>query len=216
MSFKSLFEALEDAGDSRLGFGILILIWIWSLVFDTPIFQNSAPYLDFEGAKNIHVLQVMIWIFGGCWWVLTGGLHPDIDLNMFIGLWLNHNPNFCSLSSFLRCKEHPCPLSPDMGLWRMLEVSYWGLVSWSLFRYNHWSLIYQWSQFWPSTLILKVQRTSMSFKSPFVALEDAGGPWLGFDTLILILIWSLVFDMPMIPFLALYLDFKGAKNIHVL
>ena len=38
MSFKSSFRALEDAGGSRLEFGILILIWIWSLVFDTPLF----------------------------------------------------------------------------------------------------------------------------------------------------------------------------------
>ena len=36
--------------------GILIFIWIWSLVFDTPMFQILALYLDLEGAKNIHVL----------------------------------------------------------------------------------------------------------------------------------------------------------------
>ena len=56
MFFKSSFEALEDAGISRLGFGILILIWIWPLVFDIPITQSLALYLDFEGANNIHVL----------------------------------------------------------------------------------------------------------------------------------------------------------------
>ena len=56
MFFKSLFGALEDDGGSCLEFGILILIWIWSLVFDTPMFQILALYLDFEGAKNIHVL----------------------------------------------------------------------------------------------------------------------------------------------------------------
>ena len=38
-----------------LGFGILILIWIWSPVFDTPMIRFSALYLDFEGAKTIHV-----------------------------------------------------------------------------------------------------------------------------------------------------------------
>ena len=43
------------AGGSGLGFGILILIQIWSLVFDTPIFQILALYVDFECAKNIHV-----------------------------------------------------------------------------------------------------------------------------------------------------------------
>ena len=48
------------------GFAILKLIWIWSPVFDTPMFQILALYLDFEGAKNINVLQVIIYGFGGC------------------------------------------------------------------------------------------------------------------------------------------------------
>ena len=55
MSFKSLLWDLEDTEGSQLGFGILILIWIWSLVFDIPMIQILALYLDFEGAKNIHV-----------------------------------------------------------------------------------------------------------------------------------------------------------------
>ena len=37
-----------------------IMIWIWSQVFDIPMFQILALYLDFEGAKNIYVLLVMI------------------------------------------------------------------------------------------------------------------------------------------------------------
>ena len=56
MSFKSSFWALEDAEGSWLGFGILIMIWILLLVFETVMFLILAPYLDFEGAKNIHVL----------------------------------------------------------------------------------------------------------------------------------------------------------------
>ena len=40
----------------RLGFGILILIWKWSLVFDTPMIQILALHLDLEGEKNINVL----------------------------------------------------------------------------------------------------------------------------------------------------------------
>ena len=39
----------------------LILIYIWSLVFNIPMFQILAFYLDFEVVKNIHVLQVLIW-----------------------------------------------------------------------------------------------------------------------------------------------------------
>merc|ERR1712082_467885 len=76
---KSSFGALEDAGGSSLGFGILILIWIWSLVFDIPMIQILALYLDFESAKNIHVVRVLIWGFGGRWRFLTGILHLDLD-----------------------------------------------------------------------------------------------------------------------------------------
>ena len=61
MSLKILFGALEDVGDSLLGFVILILIWICSLTL----------YLDFGGAKNINVLPVLIWGFGGCWTFLN-------------------------------------------------------------------------------------------------------------------------------------------------
>ena len=86
MSFKSSCGALEDAGGSLLRFGILILIWIWSLVFDIPKIPILALYLDFEGVKNIHVLQVLIWGFGGCWKFLTGVRHLDIDLDMVTGL----------------------------------------------------------------------------------------------------------------------------------
>ena len=48
-----------------------------------------------------------------------------------------HVPNFGYLSWFWKCKEHPCPLSPDLGLWRMLEVPDWGLASWYWFGYSH-------------------------------------------------------------------------------
>ena len=44
---------LEDADR---GFGILIMILIWSLVFETTMIQILDLYLEFEGAKNIHVL----------------------------------------------------------------------------------------------------------------------------------------------------------------
>ena len=45
-----------------------------------------ALYFNFEGGKNIHVLQVLIWGFGGCWRVLTGGWLLDYDFDMVIGL----------------------------------------------------------------------------------------------------------------------------------
>ena len=78
-----------------------------------------ALYLDFESAKNIHVILVLIWGFGGGWRFLTGVWHLDLDFDKATGLWLTHVLNF--------------------------------------------------------SLILKVQKTSMSFKSSFGDLEDAEG-----------------------------------------
>ena len=87
----------------------------------------------------------------------------------------------------LKMQRTSCPLSPHLGLWRMLEVPESGLASWSWFRYGHYSLIYPWLEFWLSILILNVQRTSMSLKFSFGALEGARGSWPGFG--ILIMIW---------------------------
>merc|ERR1711954_344761 len=83
----------------------MLFTGVWNLEFDldmvtglcTLIFRILALYFDFEGAKIIHVLQVLIWDFGGCWRYLTGVLHPDIDLDMGTGLWYNHIPKFDSL-----------------------------------------------------------------------------------------------------------------------
>ena len=127
-----------------------------------------------------------------------------------------YQSNFGSLSWFRRCKKHPCPLSHHLGIWRMLEVPDWGLVSWYWFGYGHWSFLHPYSEFWLSSLISKVQRTSMSFKSWFGLLEDAGGSLLGSGSLFLIWIWSLVFYTPMFQIFALYPDFEGSKNMNVL
>ena len=58
------------------------MIWIWSIVIDTPLVQILAPYLDFEGAKTLYVLQVLILECGGHWRFLTGvwDLYLDLDL----------------------------------------------------------------------------------------------------------------------------------------
>ena len=44
------------------------------------MFPILSLYLDFEGAKNIHVLYVLIWGFGACWRFLIGVWHLDLDL----------------------------------------------------------------------------------------------------------------------------------------
>ena len=41
-----------------------------------------AYYLGFEGAKILHVIQVLILGFGGCWRFLTRVWHLDLDLDM--------------------------------------------------------------------------------------------------------------------------------------
>ena len=43
--------------------------------------QIWALYLYFDGAKNIHVLEVLIQGFEGCWRYLTGVWHLDLDLD---------------------------------------------------------------------------------------------------------------------------------------
>ena len=125
MSFKSSFLDLEDAGGSWLGFGIFILIWIWSLALKTNIIQIWALYLDFEGTKTINVLEVLIWGFEGSRMFLTGVWYLYHDSDMATGLWYSHDPNFGPLSWIWRCKEHKCPLNPHSGIWRMLEVPDW-------------------------------------------------------------------------------------------
>ena len=45
-----------------------------------------ALYLNFEGAKNSHVLQVLMWTFGGHWRVLTGVWHLGLKLDRVTSL----------------------------------------------------------------------------------------------------------------------------------
>ena len=211
----SWFGALEDAEGSWLGFDIWILIWIWSLVFGGPVFWILALYLDFEFAKNIHVLKILIWEFGGHWRFLTGVWNLDLDLDMVPGLWYTHVSSFGSLSWFWRCREQPCLLHTDLGLQRMLEAPDWGLGFLSWYQHSLWSLGDICSKL-ALYLDLEGAKNIQVLKVLNEALENARGSWLGFNNLIFIFIWSLVFGTPIFQILALYFDFKGAKNIHVL
>ena len=56
--------------------------------------QILALYGDFEGAKNIHVLKVIIWSFGGHWRFLTGVWQLDLDYDMVTYLMYNIVPKF--------------------------------------------------------------------------------------------------------------------------
>ena len=79
-------------------------VWYLDLYLDIvtvsvrSMLKILAPYVDFKGAKNTHVLKVLIWGFGGCWRFLTGVWHLDSDFDVIIGLWYNHAPNSGSLS----------------------------------------------------------------------------------------------------------------------
>ena len=121
--------------------------------------------------------------FGRCWIFLTGIWHLDLDLDMVTGLWYTHDTNYGSLSLFWRCKDYPCPLSL-IGAFQDAGGSWLGSGLLILIM----SLVFDAScpKSWLSILILKVQRTSMSYKSWFGALEDNLGSWLEFCILILI------------------------------
>ena len=61
--------------------------WDFALILiQIGLFYTYDLYLNFEGAKNIHVLKVLIWGFGGLWGFLTGVWHLDLDLDMVTGL----------------------------------------------------------------------------------------------------------------------------------
>ena len=148
---------------------------------------------------------------------------------MVTGLWYTHVPNSGSililkvqrisrnqLSGFLFGSKI-CYLmwsTFKSWFWALMEAwgSWWGFYTWFLFWYGHWSLIRPYFEDCLSIFILKVQRTSMSFKSSFQALEDAGGSWLGFGMLIFIWILSLVSGAPIFLIFALYLDLKVQKT----
>ena len=128
---------------------------------------------------------------------------------MVNGLWFNHVLNVGSILIFklqiasISFKSWFRALVYDWGFWLSFDIM---ILIWI------WSLAFNTPMFLILALHfdLKVQRTSMSFKSCFWALEDAGGPWLWFGILILILPWSLAVHKLIFQILALYLDINFA------
>ena len=43
------------------------------------VLQSSAFYIELKGAKNPHVLEILVWICGGLWKFLTSVVVPDHD-----------------------------------------------------------------------------------------------------------------------------------------
>ena len=56
------------------------------MVPETTKIRILGLYLDFESAKNIHVLKVLIWVCGGWLMFLTGVWNLNLNLDMITGL----------------------------------------------------------------------------------------------------------------------------------
>ena len=79
MSSKTWSGVVEDSEGSWLGFWFLIMMGRDQQCPKWPMFQNSAFYIVYKGAKNPHVLEVLVWSCGGLWRFLTGVSVPDHD-----------------------------------------------------------------------------------------------------------------------------------------
>ena len=186
VSFKSLFEALDDPGGPWMDFGVLIMIWIWAMVFDTPIFnfllsmlilnvqRTSCPFISYFGFwRMLEVPDLGSWFLYeyGQWSFIQ--MYSDFLLSILI---LEVQGTSTSFKSWFGGVDN------FGGLWL-------GFGSWSWFGYIHLPLKHQWSKFWLSSLIWKMLRTSVSFNSWCWALKEAWVSWLEILILILILIW---------------------------
>ena len=169
------------------------LSWIWR--------PNQHPWPKSPVLGLWNMLEVPDWVlailswFGWGTWSLT---HPCSQFwlsILILKVWRT------SISS-----KSWCGALEDAG------GSWLGWASWSWFICGHWSLIYPYSKFWLSIFILKVQITSMSSKFWFGTLEDVGGSWLWLGILILIYIWSLVFDKPILELWLSILILKGREH----
>ena len=162
---------------SWFGCGQWSLIHLWSKLWPSIfaiVGQDIKP-----------VFKVLVGAEGS-----TGVWHLDLDLNMYTSLWYPYIPN-TSLKvhrTTVSFKSYLLTLMGAGGSWLgfgiLILIQIWSLaLGTQMFRIL---VLY---------LILKVQRTSMSFKSWFVALDDAGGSLLGLGIVILIWILSPAFDL---------------------
>ena len=140
----------------------------WSLIYSCSKFWLSNLILE--------VQRISMSFIRGCWRILAGVCHLYLDLDMVTGIWYNHAPNFGFLSWFWRCKEDPCPLSPDLGICGMLEVPDWSLQSWSLIEYGFLIELEVPSKFQPSST---GQSQEISKSRSGSGLIRSGLVWLG-------------------------------------
>ena len=131
------------------------LSWYWR--FKKPLYHLS-PHLG-----RWRMLKVPDWCLAYGSWFEYG--HQSL-----IHLWFK----FWFSILILKVQRHPCPLNPDLGLWRTLEAPDCDLVFCSWYVYGYWYLMPPSSKFWLSFFILKVQRTSISLKGFILGF---GGHW---------------------------------------
>ena len=131
------------------------------------MFQNQGNWSSIHSCSNIFFPN---W-FWGHWMFLTWVWRFSLGLHVVAHLWYTCVQSSGPLSWFWRCKEHPCPLSPHLGLWRRLEVPDWGLASCSWFEYGHWSLTHPWSKFWKVVLSQPSDYIQIKIKLPSPSQE---------------------------------------------
>ena len=73
------------------------MISTWPLIFDTPMLRIVAVCIDFEVAKSIYVLYVLIRALRIPEVPLTWIWNLDLDLDTVTGLWYTLVPNFVCL-----------------------------------------------------------------------------------------------------------------------
>ena len=61
------------------------------------MFLMLTLYFHFLGAKNVHVLQVLILGSEGCWRFLTGVCHLNLELDIVTGFGYTNVPKFGAL-----------------------------------------------------------------------------------------------------------------------
>ena len=144
-----------------MSFVILIFIWIFSLAFAIHMFWTLALCLDVESAKNIQVLQILIWGIG----------RLGIGILILIWIWSLVFDimiiQILALSWFWRCKKPPCHLSPEMGALEDAVGSWVGFNILILVQI-------QWMKFDGSIMNLLMNLNSPVSKTSFFTLMATG------------------------------------------
>ena len=139
---KYLFTHKNTLKDAKLQNFIMVYVYKIFFCMDNTIFSGkglkNGVFILFGtfAYTNILCLQVLEGVT-----FYTSLLHNvDLHLDIVTGLWYTHAP-ILALILILEVQRTIMSCKSWFGLWRMLEVSDWGLASWSWFGYGHWSFV---------------------------------------------------------------------------